>query len=584
MAFSTFPGVYYTSNPEDTFKLLLPCYLRKIKISHPLPTQLQRIFLFPFVLAAVAMLLWLSLRNRPDPVWLEAGQLVQQRYRMLDHAVDSIQLLFNEIHASEPALDRADSSAFRLISQPYLPVIEWEKFDSFCHTVVRKRFIVLSGVTSTGATNLAVCTARLLAGKPQNLLQISCAPQFDLDYHRKYVGREENGQFVPGELLHFWDSCRAHPEQKFVVILDNFDKINPETFFGPELWEMLSSRREPARFGKLEVQVPDNFYLISVTHFGPGGQTELSEEHFKRIGRPYVLEPNCHELLEYLRRQETILAARPPADTAAARQLALLRDTTEQRRFLYYFLKTNALICDRYSPGHQLGQGSNLRKSYLAGGVPALKQLFQDHINALHTERLLTKKDFNSFDYTIANAGLEENSSFLARQVQMLRDTGYLQEVTMVAATALLTALFGWWVLRRRERLIRSYGDRVQKVFSDFDHQLASAEEASRRLEEIKREVDDLVLRRRLNYTEALYFMAFIDDKVKRIDFARNVSEYFLELFNAFMDDNVLTENEYTKLCQFLESIRHKIPDEAYQEFSQKVEEAYKAHHSYSGL
>jgi len=542
---------------------------------------LYRRWLFWIAVPGVIALFCLGLCNRPDPVWLEAGRQVQQRYRMLDDAVDSIQLLFNELHANEPALKHSDSSAFRLIAQPYLPVIEWTKFDSFCHTVQRKRFIVLSGVTSTGATNLAVSAARLLAGQPDNLLQISCAPQFDLEYHRKYIGREENGKFVPGELLLFWDKCRLHPEQKFVVILDNFDKINPETFFGPELWEMLSNRREPACFGKLKVQVPDNFYLISVTHFGPGGQTELSEEHFKRIGRPFVLEPNSHELLEYLRRQATTLSARAATDTAAVRQLALLQDTIELRRFLYYFLKTNALIADRYSPGHQLGQGSNLRKSYLLGGVPALKQLFLDHINALRPERALTKKDFASFDYTVNNQGLEENSNFLACQVQMLRDTGYFVEVTMVAATALLTALFSWWVFRRRERLIRSYGDRVQKVFSDFDHQRTSAEEASRRLEEIKKEVDNLVLRRHLNYTEALYFMAFIEDKVKRIDFARSVSENFLELFNAFMDDNVLTENEYTKLCQFLETIRHKIPDEAYQQFSQKVEDAYKAHHSY---
>ena len=117
---------------------------------------------------------------------------------MLEDAVDSIQLLFNELHPHEPALHRFDSSAFHLISQPYLPVIEWEKFDSFCRTVERKRFIVLSGVTSTGATNLAVCAARLLAGQPQNLMQISCAPQFDLEYHRKYIGREEKGEVRAG--------------------------------------------------------------------------------------------------------------------------------------------------------------------------------------------------------------------------------------------------------------------------------------------------------------------------------------------------------------------------------------------------
>ena len=78
-------------------------------------------------------------------------------------------------------------------------------------------------------------------------------------------------------------------------------------------------------------------------------------------------------------------------------------------------------------------------------------------------------------------------------------------------------------------------------------------------------------MRRKLNYTEGLYFLAFVEDKAKRIDFARNVSENFLELFNAFMEDNVLTENEYQKLGMFLESIKHKIPAEIYEQFRQKV-------------
>ncbi|HNG89238.1 MAG TPA: hypothetical protein PK858_03505, partial [Saprospiraceae bacterium] len=61
------------------------------------------------------------------------------------------------------------------------------------------------------------------------------------------------------------------------------------------------------------------------------------------------------------------------------------------------------------------------------------------------------------------------------------------------------------------------------------------------------------------------------------IEFARNVSENFLELFNAFMEDYVLTESEYLKLRQFLQSIRHKIPSEVYEQFHQKVERTYLA-------
>ncbi len=161
--------------------------------------------------------------------------------------------------------------------------------------------------------------------------------------------------------------------------------------------------------------------------------------------------------------------------------------------------------------------------------------------------------------------------------MQYLQDTGYFVEITMVATTALLTFLVGWWVFRRRERLIRFYGEQAQEVYAGFEMQVISAEVAAQRLEAIKNEVDGLVMRRRLNYTEGLYFLAFVEDKVKRIEFARNVSQNFLELFNTFMEDNMLTESEYTKLRQFLQSIRHKIPAETYEQFRKKVEQAFAA-------
>jgi hypothetical protein len=43
------------------------------------------------------------------------------------------------------------------------------------------------------------------------------------------------------------------------------------------------------------------------------------------------------------------------------------------------------------------------------------------------------------------------------------------------------------------------------------------------------------------------------------------------------MEDDVLTESEYLKLKQFLHSIRHKIPEEVYGQFSRKVEMTYTA-------
>jgi hypothetical protein len=178
-------------------------------------------------------------------------------------------------------------------------------------------------------------------------------------------------------------------------------------------------------------------------------------------------------------------------------------------------------------------------------------------------------------EYTIRNHGLEAGSSFFARLVEMLHETGYFVEITMVAITALLTALLSYYVFRRREQLIRRFGERAKLVYHSFENQQISAETASRRLEEIKREVDGLVIRRRLGYTEGLYFLAFVEDMVKRIEYARSVSENFMELFSAFMEDDILTENEYLKLKQFLHTIRHKIPPDLYEQFSRKVESTY---------
>jgi hypothetical protein len=176
----------------------------------------------------------------------------------------------------------------------------------------------------------------------------------------------------------------------------------------------------------------------------------------------------------------------------------------------------------------------------------------------------------------VTNNGIEPHTNFFERQIKILADTGYLVEITMVATTALLTTLIGYWIFRRREKMIRKFGKEAQQIYDDFEDEKISAEEAARRLEQIKSEVNDLVLKRSLNYTEGLYFMGFVDDKVRRIDFSRNVSENFLELFNAFMEDDVLTENEYQKLCQFLESMRNKIPVETYHTFIEKVEWAYR--------
>ena len=467
--------------------------------------------LLVFLLPLIALLCWFGLRNYEDPLWTQAGALLRDRYLMIGEAPDSLQKLYCEIHRAP--YTPGDSTALKLVSHPYLSNIEWTAFRDFCREAQRNNFLVVSGVTGVGATKETKHMARLLAGSPENLMEIDCAPQFDLDYHKKYIGHEEGNQFVPGKLLAFWEQCRLHPDRRFVAVADNFDKINPETFFGPELWEALSSPRDSAILGGKTVTVPPNFYFFSVTHLGPGSLIEMNEEHFKRLGRQYIMEPNPRELLAWLRQQREKLSKNNSPGPEDASRLAALNDPEQMQRFVFYFLKANKFVKETYADGYQLGQGSNVRSFYRDKDLADLKRVWLNHINALRPQRPLTDDDFKPLDFTIRTSGLEPGSNFVARQIKFLEDTGYLVEVTMVAATALLTALAGWWVFRRREQLIRRYGDRAQQVYSGFEKQLISAEVAARRLEEIKKEVDDLVLRRRLGYTEGLYFLAFIEDR-----------------------------------------------------------------------
>ena len=94
-------------------------------------------------------------------------------------------------------------------------------------------------------------------------------------------------------------------------------------------------------------------------------------------------------------------------------------------RFLFCFLKTNQLLSKKYTEGHQLGQGSNIRPLYMDADRAKYKTAVMSHLNALRPADPLTEKDFRPIEYTMRNGGMEAGSSFFARLIQMLQETGY---------------------------------------------------------------------------------------------------------------------------------------------------------------
>ncbi len=544
---------------------------------------------FIFLSGLVTAMIWLGLRDQPDPVWQKSEQLLRQDFLMLDDAADSVAVLFNQFHQIKTAEndtanvgDAKKSPGFLLLKDPFLPTVEWSKFRETFGWLEKNKAAVVASVNGSGATTITDRLAKFISAKPENLLKIHCAPQFDVDFHKKYIGQEDgNGKFQPGILLKFWEMAAAKPDERFVCVLDNFDKINPETFFGPEIWEKLGDPKLAVEFDGRAVEFPSNFYLLSVIHAGVSGGVEFTNEHFRRLGGLHVLEPTALELVEYLRNQkaatekELAVATDLKKKEKLQAELAALNDTANLTRFVCFFSKTNALLSEKYSVAHQLGQWSNVRKMYKPADFKTLRETFLNHINSLEPSRTLTDLDLADIDYTLKTNGLGARSNFFARQIRFLQDTGYFVEITLIGGTSLVTALAGWWVFRRRERLLRKYGERTRMIFENYEKQELNADEASIRLEAVKNEVDDLVLKRKINYTEALYFLAFIDDKVKRIEFAKNTSETFQDLMNTFLEDDILTEKEYKKLMQFLQSIRHKIPESEFNRFRAEVDRVY---------
>ncbi|MBL7816913.1 MAG: hypothetical protein JNL70_17960 [Saprospiraceae bacterium] len=563
--------------------------------------KLAVIILLPLSIAV----LWWGFRNQDDPVWQEAADLLRQDVRTLDNSADSLQLLYTAFHKDSAV---SDSVIKNLIAKPYLPNMTFEKFKSYFNLITERKFIIISGVTGAGNSTLVDRIANMIANetssgsKPQatdienrRKMEILCAPQFDLDLHHRCIGYYEKKNFIKGDLLKFWDKCRAQPKEHFVCLIDNFDKINPETFFGPELWQKLDDPKYAVVFGKDTISIPDNFYLLCVTHAGVGQKIEMNNEHFKRFGGQVNLPPASIELVLALKAKkkevESDLKKKKNAleiqkETPQYEDLkkdvkklenqwAALTDTAHLQRFIYFFTKTNELIAQKYTSGHQLGQWSDVRKQFLPKDFDRLQEIFINHINAFHPQTEMKKEDFAPIIYSIENEGKIPNSSPIWRATDKLADLGFASELGVAGSFALISGVFGWWYFRRRHQYIKEFTGKVYALMSDFHQNTKPYDQLVLEINDLKKTFDDLVLSQKVNYNEASFFYGFLEDKVRTVEIARTTNEAFLKLMDAFLEDNVLTESEYAKLNQFLESIRFKITTPQYQAYKNQIEETY---------
>ncbi len=546
------------------------------------------------LLIGISAALYVGLKNEDDPLWKDLDAQLGKDYLTLDKSADSLQVLYETFHQKD-FVD--DSTAFKLIAKPYVPTMSFSKFKQYFNLVVNKKVILMSGVSGVGNTTLLSKIAALIATTDKShRLDILCAPQFDLEYNKRFIGQfDEQGHFKKGKLLKFWDICLKNPNQKFVCMIDDFDKINPETLFGPELWQKLDEPRLPVIFDKDTIHIPDNFYLLCLTHTGVSSKIELNNEHFKRFGGQEMLEVNHGELILALREQlakvkqmipkQMAELAQKPTDKAlmsavekSKKQLAALQDTPNLKRLVYFFIRTNELIENQYGKGHQLGQWCDIRKMYGKDDFIKIQNTFIQHVNAFRPAKELNAQDFKPIFYTIETKGKKQHSSPIFQFLDFLRQAGALNEFAVAGTFALVTGLFGWLFVRKRHKYIKEYTDKIHALSLDFEHKKRDYDNVLGNVNLLKREFEQLVLQQKVNYSEASFFYDSLEDKMRTMEITRDMNQSFLQLVDVFLEDNYLSDSEYQKLSQFLETIRAKISAEQYRAYKEEIERVYKVY------
>ena len=164
----------------------------------------------------------------------------------------------------------------------------------------------------------------------------------------------------------------------------------------------------------------------------------------------------------------------------------------------------------------------------------------------------------------------------LFRSGSKLADLGFASELGVAGSLALFSAIFGWFYFRKRHLYVKDFTQRIYVLMDDYENRRRNYDQLVNEINVVKREFDGLVLDQKVNYNEAAFFYGFLEDKTRYVEMAREINQSFLKLMDAFLDDNILTDSEYSKLNQFLESIRYRIATPQYLSYKEEIERIYK--------
>jgi len=135
----------------------------------------------------------------------------------------------------------------------------------------------------------------------------------------------------------------------------------------------------------------------------------------------------------------------------------------------------------------------------------------------------------------------------------------------------LISSLFGYIVFLRRKNLIRQYVMKVYAVSDDFEKGVINYQKALSKITFIKREIDHLAMKKRINYTESLFIYNLMSDRSQMIAESKNTEDIYNQMFEEFMSDKSISINEYERLKSVIAKSRGKISESYYMELMQKL-------------
>ncbi len=520
------------------------------------------------LLALGSAMLIVGLRNEVDPLWVMTDVVLDDQIEFVAEVPGKINALYNRIHH----LSDSNTKGSTILATPFPLTKSYSAWEQAVDFSSQQKSVLFTSVSGIGSSTFLERMTHFLASGTDNIIKVKCAPNFELLLHQEFIGYFDRGNFVPGKLLDFLRQAKEHPQENFVLFIDDLDKINPESFWGPYLWDILERRGDKTRLGDMEVSFPENVLMLSAIS---GTGKSLSNQHFRRIGSILPLIPDAGELVSYLHSERHKLSALN--DSISIVHLAFLNDRSKVKSFVYSFQKINKIIDDEIGSSFQLGQWSNIRNLYRSEDpIGEMIRTYTNHINGLLPDRNLKPEYFDEVIYAIEHHGKQSGSSPVARFFDMLEDKGYLTEFVVGLSFIFITTFYSLMIYRRRGRRVREQLTKVAGLVRDYEDLRIDFDDALDRMEVIKREIDALTLRRKLNFEEANFLYQFQADKKQEILAAKNGVDHFNMLVNTFMDDNILTLQEYNKLNEFLQKIRTKIGEKSYQANLQFIEQLYK--------